>query len=155
VHEGGIATPLIVHWPGVVQSNSCTDQVGHIIDLLPTCLEIAGRDDPKTRGGQTLLPVEGSSLVPILRGQTRPEPETLCWEWSGNRAIRQGPWKLVRDNTVGSWELYHMRRDRTEMHDLAARHPDRVAEMSQAWRSWTLETGVDPDRSVPIRLKPR
>ena len=114
VHEGGISTPLIVRWPGVVAPNTITHQVGHIIDLMPTLLEIAGGTYPASRGGHAILPVEGLSLVPVLRGEERPGHDTLYWEWAGNRAIRRGDWKLAWDKKVKTWELYDLDADRTE-----------------------------------------
>lgn len=142
VHEGGISTPLIVRWPGVTPSGSWCRDVAHIIDLLPTCLDVAQADYPAERDGEAVLPCEGRSLVPLLRGETRSARETLCWEWAGNRAIREGRWKLVWDKKVKSWELYDVVVDRTEMHDLAAQHPDRVSAMSERWSDWARTTGV-------------
>jgi arylsulfatase len=155
MHEGGISTPFIVRWPGQVRGGTMARDVGHIIDLLPTCAEIAGLKAPMQRNGKTLLPVEGQSLLPVWQGRPAAPHGPLFWEWSGNRAMRDGPWKLVRDNTVGGWELYDIERDRTEMHDLAQLHPERVERMSGQWRAWAVSTGVDPDKSMPIRLKRR
>lgn len=141
VHEGGICTPLIVRWPGKVKPNTLTRQFGHIIDMLPTCLDVAKGTYPETFAGQTILPVEGKSLVPILRGQIRAPHKQLCWEWSGNSAIRQGHWKLVWDKLVKHWELYDLESDRTEMHDVAAENPDRVATLAAAYDQWAQATG--------------
>ncbi len=142
VHEGGICTPLIVRWPGVVAAGTLTRQVGHVIDLLPTCLEIAGGEYPDQVGDTPILPVEGASLVSVFGGQTRREHATLCWEWNRNRAIRQGKWKLVWDRLVRRWELYDIVADRTETQDLAGQDPQRVAQMSEAWFQWARKTGV-------------
>jgi len=142
MHEGGIATPLIVHWPAIVQPGGITHQVGHIIDVMATCVDVAETDYPQTFGGHEILPLEGKSLAPILRGQQRTPHDTLCWEFTGNRAIRQGQWKLVWDKLVRRWELYDMQADRTETTDLADEHPDRVAQMAADWRSWAEDTGV-------------
>jgi arylsulfatase len=154
VHEAGISTPLIVRWPGVVKSGSMTSQPGHIIDLLPTCLEIAGKEYPTTRQDQSIEPMEGASLLPIFRGQTRTPHASLYWEWSGNRAVRQGDWKLAWDNTVNRWELYDLAADRTETNDLAGRDAQRVEQMSRDWTAWAARTGVDKTTPRPIRLKP-
>jgi len=141
-YEGGIATPLIVRWPGVVRPNTITHQVGHVVDVLPTCAELAGTAYPQQLKGQPVLPAEGKSLVPVLHGQTRPGHETLCWALFGNRAVRQGRWKLVWGVTRGVWELYDMESDRTETCDLAQDHPQRVEEMSRAWFAWAQRTEV-------------
>lgn len=146
VHEGGISTPLVVRWPGVVQAGSMTGQPGHIIDLMPTLLELAGATYPEAREGRKTLPLEGLSLVPAFRGETRRGHDTLYWEWAGNRAVRQGKWKLVWDNHLRNWELYDLEADRTETHDLASEDPDRVKAMSAAWLSWAARTGLDPSK---------
>lgn len=142
VHEGGIATPLIVRWPGVVKPGEITRQVGHIIDLLPTCAAIANAKHPTERAGRPVVPVEGLDLSPILRGGVRDGHQTLAWHWAGNRAIRRGDWKLCWDKKVGKWELYDLDSDRTEVNDLAGRQPERVASMAAKWNTWAKRTGV-------------
>ncbi|MHC4399756.1 MAG: arylsulfatase [Planctomycetota bacterium] len=142
VHEGGIATPLIARWPGVIQANTMTNQVGHVVDFMPTCVELAGARYPETFRGKEILPVEGKSLVPVFRGRPRQPHETISWYWAGNRAIRQGKWKLVWEKSARRWELYDLEADRTELDDLADRHPERVAEMSRLWLAWAEKTGV-------------
>lgn len=153
VHEGGITTPLIVYWPGRVKAATITSQVGHIIDLLPTCLDLAGTTYPAEFNGATTTAPEGRSLLPILLGGTREPPRELCWEWKGNCAIRRGQWKLVWDtlNPAGQWELYNLQADRTEMHDLADQEPTRVAELSTAFTRWATATGrkTPPTRTTP------
>jgi arylsulfatase len=142
VHEGGISTPLIVRWPGVVKPGTLTNQAGHIIDVLPTCAEVAGARYPDSFAGNAILPLEGKSLVPVFRGEHRTPHETLCWFWSGNRACRQGKWKVVWEKSNRKWELYDVEADRTELTDLAQEDPDRVARMSDVWNAWAEETGV-------------
>ena len=116
VHEGGIATPLIVHWPAGAGSKpgALTNQVGHVIDILPTCLDLAGADYPETFHGHALTPPEGRSLRPLIEGRAEPEDRTLFWEHEGNRAVRQGRWKLVAVHDE-PWELFDMEADRTEL----------------------------------------
>src|SRR4029453_536718 len=108
VNEGGVSTPFIVRWPGQVKPGTMTDQLGHIIDVLPTCLELANGKPLSEINGQAAPPLEGRSLLPVLRGGTRQPPEQICWEWSGNCAIRRGQWKLVWDtlNKAQKWQLY-------------------------------------------------
>jgi arylsulfatase len=151
VHEGGIATPFIVRWPGIVKPNTLTHQVGHIIDMLPTCLEVAGAKYPREFNGTAILPVEGRSLVPAFRGQEVPPPALLFWEQDGNRAVRQGKWKLVWDIELKRWELYDLEADRTETKDLVAKFPAKVAELAAAYDRWAQTTGhTEP---VPKKAK--
>src|SRR5690606_12910454 len=112
-YEGGIATPLIVRWPGVTHAKSITHETGHVIDLLPTFLDLANGDYPSEHAGQAILPVEDRSVRPILEGDARPEAP-LYWLLFGNRAVRQGKWKLVRGVDAPAWELYDMQAARTE-----------------------------------------
>ena len=142
-YEGGIATPLIVRWPGVVRRGAITHQVGHVIDFMPTLIELADGSYPETSGGDVIPPAEGKSLVPILRGQKRPPHETLCWALYGNRAVRQGDWKLVWGASDRRWELYDMAADRTETNDRAAEHPERVKAMAAEWERWAKMCEVD------------
>jgi arylsulfatase A-like enzyme len=151
VHEGGIATPFIVRWPGVVKPNTLTHQVGHIIDVLPTCLEVAGAKYPREFKGNAILPVDGRSLLPLFRGKEVPPPDLLFWEQDGNRAVRQGRWKLVWDVEVKRWELYDLEADRTETKDLVAKFPGKVTELAAAYDRWakaTNHTGTPPPKKA-------
>jgi arylsulfatase A-like enzyme len=142
-HEGGIATPLIAYWPGVTQPGRITHQPGHIIDLMATCLDVAGVRYPRTYRGRRVTPLEGKSLMPVLRGQRRAGHKALFWEHEGNRAVRQGRWKLVaRFN--GAWELYDLEADRTELTDLAAKLPRKVRELAAQYEAWARRVGVVP-----------
>jgi len=144
VHEGGIATPLIAHWPkGIRRRGQIEHQPGQVIDIMATCVELAGAHYPTEHGGNRILPLEGVSLAPAFTGDPI-RREALYWEHEGNRAIRIGKWKLVARGPAGPWELYDMQRDRTELHDLAARQLRRVAEMAAKWEAWARRTGVLP-----------
>jgi arylsulfatase A-like enzyme len=146
VHEGGISTPFIVRFPGVVSANSITEQVGHIIDVLPTCQALASAEYPTEREGTNILPTEGLDLTPVIRGEQRAGHEWLFWEWSRNRAVRHGQWKLCWDRKIGAWELYDLVADRTETRNLVEHHPDRLDAMSQRWFRWAAATGLKPKR---------
>ena len=143
VHEGGIATPLIVRWPAAVKTAAIVHQPGHIMDILPTCLDVAGAEYPKSDRDQPLLSLEGKSLLPVFLGRTRAGHDALFWEHEGNRAVRQGKWKLVAGHG-GGWELYDLEADRTERHDLAGKQPERVKELAALYERWAARVGVVP-----------
>jgi len=136
LYEGGIATPFIASWPGIIRPGLLTHDIGHVVDLMPTLLEIAGEQGPKAFRGKAVLPLEGKSLMPLLMSQKHPGHEAIFWQLFGNRAVRQDKWKLVWGVTRGQWELYDMEADRTEVHDLAGSHRDLVARLSEAWLDW-------------------
>ena len=135
-YEGGIATPMIVRWPGKVAPGSITHQVGHIIDFMPTLLKLANSEYPRKFNGNEILPMEGRSLAPIFHGNERKGHASLSWELFGNRAIRQGDWKLVWGASEKQWELYNLKTDRSETQNLAAKFPHRVTVMARDWEAW-------------------
>ncbi|TDB60019.1 arylsulfatase [Arundinibacter roseus] len=142
-HEGGIATPLIIHYPDLIKKGFKTPQVGHIMDLMPTCLELAGVVAPKTHKELAVKPMEGKSLVPILKGKKRPGHDFIAWEHFDSRAIRQGDWKLVWSRETKKWELYDLSKDRSETNDLAAAFPQKVRELEQNYSQWAQKMGVE------------
>ncbi|MDF1746395.1 MAG: arylsulfatase [Gimesia sp.] len=141
-HEGGISTPMIVHWPKVIQAGSLTHQVAHVVDIMPTLLEMSGASYPEKRKNVAVLPTDGISLMPILKGEKRAGHKFLFWYLYGNRAVRQGKWKLVWGSNVKKWELFDMEHDRTETNDLASQYPKRVKQMEAAWIQWAKRTGA-------------
>lgn len=141
VHEGGIATPLIVHWPASIRKPALTHQPGHVIDLMPTCLDVARSEYPKKRGGEETVAIDGKSLRPIFEGKERAGHEALFWEHEGNRAVRQGKWKLASRHPHG-WELYDLEADRTELHDFAKEQPEKVKELTALYETWAKGAGV-------------
>ena len=140
MHEGGIATPMIAHWPDVIEGGSISGHMGHIIDFMPTFIEVAGGVYPEYLNDNPLTPLEGISLYPVMQGKQQKEHEVLFWEHFGYRAIRQDKWKLVSGE--GDWKLFDMENDRTELYDLAGKFPERVEEMGQMWEEWALRTNV-------------
>ncbi len=143
VHEGGIATPFIAHCPSLVkQRNSFTNQVGHLVDVMATCVDVAGAKYPATHKGKDIQPMEGKSLVPTLQGKA-PVERKLYWEHEGNRAARQGKWKLV-SRYPNQWELFDVEADRTELNDLASKMPEKVAQLSADYETWAKRCGVVP-----------
>lgn len=141
-HEGGVSSPMIVHYPKLIKKGFQTDQVGHIMDIMPTCLELAGATYPATYNGRTIKPVEGKSLLPILQGKTRTPHDFIAWEHFDSRAIRQGNWKLVWSKEMKKWELYDLSKDRSEMNDLAASMPQKVQELLSQYNGWASRVGV-------------
>ncbi len=133
VHEGGIATPLIVHWPkGISARGELRHDPGHLIDLAPTILELAGGKWPATFHGKPVPPPPGKSLVPAFAKDGSVQRDYLWWYHIGNRAIRVGDWKLVGADR-SPWELYDLRSDRSESKNLAAKLPEKVKELDQTW----------------------
>jgi arylsulfatase len=136
VHEGGISTPLIVHWPkGVARNrgNKLDATPGHLIDIMATCVDVAGLTNA----------FEGISLRPAFRGNRLARPQPIFWEHEGNRAIRDGKWKLVAKENK-PWELYDMEVDRTETHNLASAQPEKVRELNAQWDTWAKRANVLP-----------
>ncbi len=142
MHEGGIRTPLIVHWPAGAKAppGSLCHAPGFIADLMPTICGATAANYPRYRGGKDVTPVEGVSLLPAFAGEPQP-PRQLCIEHEGHRTIRDGQWKLVCIKGC-PWELYDITNDPTESHDLADRDPRRVERMAAAWREWAARTGA-------------
>lgn len=144
-HEGGISTPLIAHWPaGIPAKGEFRSQPGHLIDVMATVVDVAGARYPDTFDGHAILPREGRSLVPAFRDQPI-QRDALYWEHEGNAAVRVGDWKLVRFGRGGAWELYNLKTDRTELHNLAASDPARAAELKAKWDAWAQRAHVTPE----------
>jgi arylsulfatase len=139
-YEGGNHTPFIAHWPAVIKPGQITDQVGHIIDILPTFMDITGADYPDQIDGRKLKRPVGKSLLPIFKGKKRKPHDVLYWQFGRGKAIRMGNFKLVKYGN-SDWELYDMAEDRTELNNLAARFPERAEKMSQMWEQWRENVG--------------
>lgn len=139
VHEGGIAAPFIAYWPAQIRKgNTFHHSPAHVIDLMATCIDVAGAQYPAGK-----IPLEGKSFAPAFTGKKRDLHDAIFWEHEGNRAVRQGKWKLVSKHPSG-WELYDLEADRTELHDLAASQPDRVKSMTSLYDAWAKKCGVQP-----------
>ncbi len=134
VHEGGISTPLVAHWPkGIAAKGELRTQPGHLIDIAATCADLAGAKPDK---------LEGRSLAPVFAGKPL-DRDAIYWEHEGNRAVRQGNWKLVAKHG-GPWELYDIAKDRIESKDLAKENPARVAAMVAKYDAWAKRASVEP-----------
>jgi arylsulfatase len=142
VEEGGIAAPLIVAGPGVTAApGSLCHAPGHVVDLMPTFAELGGARYPRRFRGREILPMEGVSLVPLFRGETRPARGPLGWEFEGQRALRDGDWKLLGSDD-GPWELYDLAHDRIESDNQAAAQPERVRALAARYEEWARRCGV-------------
>lgn len=148
-HEGGISTPLIARWPRIIPpGGGIIRDMGHVVDFMPTFLELAGGEYPESYEGREVLPAEGQSLASVLRGEGQNLTRKLFWAFSGCRAIRQGRWKLVSQGPERgragfrvpagheSWELYDVDTDRCELNDLSRTYPERAAELESLWKKW-------------------
>ena len=156
-HEGGISTPLIVHWPEKIKDKGeLSHQPGQLMDIMATCAEVAGATYPEKFEENIIYPLEGKSLIPALANRDI-EREALYWEHEGNRAIRIGAWKLVskpnrkprtfdliEELNLENWELYNLDEDRTETNNLAAEYPNKVKSMSEQWLAWAKRVLVVP-----------
>ncbi|MCE5279062.1 MAG: arylsulfatase [Planctomycetaceae bacterium] len=152
-HEGGIATPFIVHWPaGLDGAGAVRHSPAQLPDVMATVLDVSGAEYPARLGEHEILPCEGVSLMRILKTDA-PRGKPIFVEHEGNGAMRDGRWKLVR-TWPDAWELYDMQTDRTEMHNLAAEQGDRVREMAAAWQAWADRCGViDREKILEIFKK--
>ena len=142
--EGGIRTPLIVHWPAglTTKPGALNTQPGAVIDFMPTLLQVSGATYPKERNGESILPMEGTSLVPIMHNQQL-APRELFMEHEGNRMVRDGDWKLV-GLSGRPWELYDLAKDPTEMNDLSATDTAHATKLANDWEAWAMRCNVKP-----------
>lgn len=133
VHEGGISTPLVVHWPaGIEATGELRHTPSHVIDMVPTVLDVVGVEKPEQWDGHPIPAAPGHSLVPAFHEDVVIERDSLWWLHEGNRAVRVGNWKLVAAQ-ADPWELYDLRTDRAESHDLAAKRPEKARELEKVW----------------------
>ena len=141
-HEGGITSPTIVHWPaGIKEPGTITRQPAHLVDIMATCLDVAGVEYPDEFAGKPIGALRGLSLSPILAGQTRAQHDAIFFSFYGkNNAIRVGDWKLVNIN-FGEFELYNLAEDRTELNNLAQANPEKLAELTKHWNRLSDEIG--------------
>ena len=144
VHEGGISTPLIAHWPdGIKSHGEFRSEPGHLVDIMATCVDLADAPYPKQHDGTAIHPMEGASLVSVFGG-TDLSDRPLYWEHEGNRAVRVGDWKLVAKGRNGPWELYNLKDDRSELNNRIESMPDQASKLERLWTTWATRANVLP-----------
>lgn len=144
VHEGGISTPLIAHWPARLRNpGSLHPEPGHLIDIMATCLDAAGAKYPAEYNGNRITPLAGRSLVPCIEGRNRTPHSAIFWEHEGNRAVREGDWKLV-SRYPDRWELFNLKAGRTELNDLSTREPRLAGRLAARYDQWAAKAQVVP-----------
>jgi arylsulfatase A-like enzyme len=135
--EGGIKTPLIISWPkGLGHQNEIISFPAHLIDILPTLGELAGADYPSEYAEKPILPAEGQSLLPAIRGEKLQREKPIFWEWSVGRAARKGDWKLVAHGKESPWELYNLKNDPSETQNLISQFPETAKELESLFLDW-------------------
>jgi arylsulfatase len=135
-YQGGVATPFIAYWPGVIEPGSTSNYVSRFLDVMPTLVDIAGATYPEQYKGDPVVDMQGRSLVPVFKGKQEARREgPLYWKWSDGRAVYRDGWKLVEEGDRG-WELYDLFEDRTETNNLAAERPSLVEDLARSWQQW-------------------
>jgi arylsulfatase A-like enzyme len=149
VHEGGISSPLIVHWPAGIQARGeLRNSPAHVIDIVPTILDLVGIEKPTEWNGETIPPAPGRSLRPAFASDVTINRDFLWWLHEENRAIRAGDWKLVAAKG-DPWELYDLTSDRAESHNLASQHPEKAKELEALWNRQLEETSQLAAKTMP------
>lgn len=150
--HGGIAAPTIVHWPAGMKSGkgSIVNEPCHFIDIMPTCIALAGAEYPSTYNGHSIKPLaaEGRSLLPLISGEGEWNGErTLFWEHENGRAVRVGNWKMTSLRN-GGWQLFDLSTDYSETNNVAAEYPDKVREMKTLWNNWAKSVGLKVEEEM-------
>lgn len=141
--EGGIKTPLIISWPkGLGHQNEINPFPAHLIDILPTLAELAGANYPSEFKGNSILPAEGQSLLPAIRGENAKREKPIFWEWSLGRAVRKGDWKLVTHGKNAAWELYNLKLDPSETQNIISQQPGIARELELEFRNWKARVSL-------------
>lgn len=162
-YEGGAATPFIVHWPaGIDPQENWYASNAHIMDVMPTILDVAGGEYPESAHGNSIPSLPGISLRPAFDGSSLSRTNPIFNEHEDSGLVIDGDWKLVAKNIavhdgphVELWELYNLKTDRTELDNLSQKHPERAREMANAWNKWAEQAGVFPKPTPRSAPKPR
>ena len=145
-YEGGIATPFIVHWPAEIKSQrgKFTDVRGHILNIMPTVVEVTGANYPQVYNGHTIQPMEDISLLPTFLKGTQQIKGYHFFEHTNNCAVIKGEWKAISRIGTDKWFLYNLNIDREELNDISLQYPDITADLSSAWHEWAIRAKVFP-----------
>lgn len=144
-YEGGVRTPVIAYWPaGIKTKGAITQQLGHVMDFMPTFIELAGAEYPAAFKGKPVLPMTGISLVQALKGTETAKDRALYNEHFGARYVREGAWKMVSLSDDSTWHLYKIQEDEAELKDVAGKHPDVVNRLAAQWQNWARTHQVFP-----------
>jgi len=141
VHEGGISTPLIISWPEMIKNRRQINNPVYVADVMATCLDVAKGKYPSEYKGNSITPLEGESLIPALNNENWVRQKPICWEHEGNRALRDGRWKIV-SKYPGDWELYDMVEDRTELNGLSKKNKSKVSQLVKYYKGWAEKCGI-------------
>jgi len=141
VHEGGISTPLVAHWPNGIKRRGIVHDQCHVIDLLPTILDVTGVSMVGEVNNTAVQPLDGESFASSFNNANWKREAPLFWEHEGNSAVRVGDFKLVREHG-GEWELFDMHLDRTELHNLAGQNAPLERELANEYDGWAERVGV-------------
>lgn len=144
IHEGGIATPMIAHCPNLIDGQRLDHQPGHVIDIMPTLVDLCGAEYPTEYQGHEIQPMRGVSLTPTFEGEPIRREDPLYWEHVYNRGVRIGDWKLVAAKPDLDWELYNMKNDRSELNDLSDRYPEKKQQLIATYMDWAQRNQVKP-----------
>lgn len=142
LEEGGMVTPMIVHWPAGLTQKGITKETGHVVDFMATCLELAETEYPERYQGNQLKPLRGKSLVPIFKGEQMEPNRKLFWEHFGHQAMRKGTWKIISKAPEFDWELFDLSHDPTELNDIGRDYPQILEKMVNNYTDWAEEVGV-------------
>jgi arylsulfatase A-like enzyme len=150
-YEGGTATPFVAYGPSIVKAGKTVAQPGHIIDMMATCLDLAGGKYPTVYKDQKIKATTGLSLVPLFKGQSWKGHDALFFEHEGNRAVRQGNWKLVSNYPDNKWHLFDLLKDRSELNDLSGSNPAKVKELNALYEAWASRSDVISFEKLQVR----
>ncbi|WP_439482587.1 arylsulfatase [Cyclobacterium plantarum] len=142
LEEGGMATPMIAHWPNGISQKGITRETGHVVDIMATCLELGNTAYPERYQGNQLKPMRGKSLVPVFKGERMEQNRELYWEHFGHQAMRKGKWKIISKAPEFDWELFDLAEDPTELNEIGKQNPKILEKMVKDYTFWAEEVGV-------------
>jgi arylsulfatase len=146
LEEGGMVTPMIAHWPGGIVKKGITNETGHVVDIMATCLDLANTSYPESYRGQPIKPLRGKSLAPVFTGESMERNRELYWEHFGHQAMRKGKWKIISRAPEFDWELFDLSQDPTELQEIGTQYPQVLEAMRNDYANWAQQVGVRYDQ---------